>query len=119
MVLLKKAKVNVNYQVHGNYGYVDFLDYDHKIIIDTKYKKIYEEEKKFNIDDIRQVSAYARDKRLLKNLYNDNTWETTIPKCLIIYPDENINSMAINSAELLNTPIEQFNKFYKYGIKLP
>ena len=119
LVLLKKAKINVNYQVHGNYGYVDFLDYDHKIIIDTKYKKIYDEEKKFNIDDIRQVSAYARDKRLLKNLYKDNTWETTIPKCLIIYPDENINNMTINSAELLNAPIEQFNEFYKYGLKLP
>jgi hypothetical protein len=53
----------------------------------------------------------------------DDAWENTVPKCLIIYPSENgIEGFEPNSEKLLNNttkPIENFNKFFKCGIKLP
>jgi 5-methylcytosine-specific restriction enzyme subunit McrC len=120
---LKEAKLNIGYQQGGNYGVVDFLEYDRKIIIDTKYKTIYENDKNnYKIEDIRQVSGYARDVRLLKKLFNtsDNTWKTTVPKCLIIYPDKTGTiKMPCNPDDLLKSNINQFNEFYRYGIRLP
>jgi hypothetical protein len=121
LVKLKKAGLNIGYQEGGNYGEVDFLDYKKQIIIDTKYKKIYDSEKQeYNIEDIRQVSGYARDKRILKKLFgkNEENWKEKVPVCLIIYPDKNF-SEDIEPHKLKKTPIGQFNEFYKYGIKLP
>jgi len=100
---------------------VDFLDCDHKIVIDTKYKKKYETEEKYGIDDIRQVSGYARDISLLKKLYgeSEDCWKTKIPKCLIIYPKMSEGNKSINPNGLTECPIEEFNEIYKYGIELP
>jgi 5-methylcytosine-specific restriction endonuclease McrBC regulatory subunit McrC len=126
LALMKTAKLNVGYQQGGNYGVADFLEYDAKIIIDTKYKTVYDDEnQKYKIEDIQQIAGYARDNRLLKNLYGnkDNLWKTTVPKCLIIYPIEPGKagpvSMPSNPGDLTGMPIEQFNEFYKYGIGLP
>jgi 5-methylcytosine-specific restriction endonuclease McrBC regulatory subunit McrC len=121
---MKNAGLHVSYQQNGNYGTVDFLVYDkdEPVIIDTKYKKLYDNEE-YDINDIRQVSAYARDIRLLENLYGleYESKKNSVPACLIIYPelDEN-NSKDIPSepGELLTTKIEQFNKFYRYGISI-
>ena len=121
LFLFKEAKLNVGYQETGNRGIVDFLEYDEKIIIDTKYKKIYDSEKQvYVIDDIRQVSGYARDIRLLKKLFGEeeNKWGNIVPDCLIVYPD-NDGDKKIKKENLKKTKIAQFNKFYKYGIKLP
>jgi 5-methylcytosine-specific restriction enzyme subunit McrC len=129
LALLKSANLNVGYQVAGNYGEVDFLEYNNEVVIDAKYKKIYDAETdKYKIEDIRQISGYARDKRLLRELFktNDDTkddaWENTVPKCLIIYPSENgIEGFEPKSEKLLDNttkPIENFNKFFKCAIKL-
>jgi 5-methylcytosine-specific restriction enzyme subunit McrC len=127
-VILKEAGLNIDYHKRGNYGEVDFLDYDEKIIIDTKYKKIYDgETQEYKIEDIRQISGYARDIELLKKLYGaDNAnWENIVPNCLIIYPDQKngCENMPSHSSEFIKGDeyhrISQFNKFYKYGIKLP
>jgi 5-methylcytosine-specific restriction enzyme subunit McrC len=120
---LKQANLNIKYQESGNYGEVDFLEHEGKIIIDTKYKKIYDGEgQNYNIEDIRQVSGYARDKRLLKKLYGSevDSWKNKVPRCLIIYPDKNGKEIIDSDYEkLLENNIEQFNEFYKYGIRLP
>jgi hypothetical protein len=54
----------VEYQVKGNYGKVDFLVND--MIVDTKYKPKYKKNKgyKHQIEDIRQLSGYARDEKI-------------------------------------------------------
>jgi 5-methylcytosine-specific restriction enzyme subunit McrC len=121
---MKDAGLNVSYQQAGNYGTVDFLVYDkdNPIIIDTKYKKLYDNEE-YNIDDIRQVSGYARDIRLLKNLYGSE-YEAkinSVPKCLIIYPGLNESDnkdIPRESSALLTAKIKHFNEFYKYGITI-
>jgi 5-methylcytosine-specific restriction enzyme subunit McrC len=121
---MKYAGLTVSYHQGANYGEVDFLVYDkdNPIIVDAKYKKVYDTEK-YEIEDIRQVSGYARDIRLLKNLYRSD-YESkinSVPKCLIIYPDPNKSEhkgMSNKPGDLLTTKIEHFNEFYKYGISV-
>ncbi len=69
------------------------------------------------IDDIREISGYARDKKILKL---GGFLEDAIPKCLIIYPQ--------NSKKEDNTLVklderwqesEHFVEFYKIGVNLP
>jgi 5-methylcytosine-specific restriction enzyme subunit McrC len=104
------------FQAHVKYGYVDFLKKDERLIIDTKYKKLYDEDKKYEIEDIRQLSAYARDKGALKKL---NVDENIVVDCVIIYPAEDTAEENFNGRKLKEYPIEQFTKFYKCAIRLP
>ena len=109
-------KSQINYQVHGNYGDADFLKIDDKIIIDTKYKLLYVNDNKYNIDNVRQLSGYARDKRLLRKM--DITDESTVVDCLIIYPDLTKPDSFVDR-KLKEEKIDQFIKFFKIGISLP
>lgn len=142
LTLLQKqyGKDNIEYQVKGKYGMVDYLRYKEPLIIDAKYKPIYsdriiEKESKeeiefeetvkgrFKIEDIRQLSGYARDKGILHKLEIEETeYKTTVIPCLIIYPlDETQKEKTPDKLLLLNeyTQIEQFTEFYKIGIMLP
>jgi len=127
--LFKAFGNNIKFQVNGEYGNVDFLNVQDKTIIDTKYKTYYNENftgqkqwKRDNIaKDIRQLSGYSRDRKILNKLNLDATDADYVLDCVIIYP----NQMAENENvefEILkqeNNEIKQFNKFFKYGIKLP
>lgn len=103
-------------QTRGNYGDIDFMKLDEKILIDTKYKEIYTRNEKYDIDNIRQLSGYARDWGVLKKL--DITSDNEVIDCIIIYPDKAANEN-LKNRELKETSIKQFTKFYKCGIKLP
>lgn len=103
-------------QTCGNYGDIDFLKLDEKLLIDTKYKEIYSQEGKYDIDNIRQLSGYARDWGVLKKL--DITNDNEVIDCIIIYPDKTAND-SFKNRELKETSIKQFTKFYKCGISLP
>lgn len=139
LTLLQKeyGKDNIGYQVNGKYGTVDYLRYKEPLIIDAKYKPIYsdriiekEDEKeikfeetvkgRFKIEDIRQLSGYARDKEILYKLgIEKEKYERTVIPCLIIYPlDE---TQKENKDDILSQKeqIESFTEFYKIGIKLP
>jgi len=127
--LFLDAGLDIYYQESGSSGIADFLlldkELNKKLIIDTKYKKIYDSEARgsdmYRIEDIRQVSGYARDIRLLKKLYgkDERYWKTIVPKCLIIYPKMSHGNKFINKNELTKSPIKEFNEFYKYGVELP
>lgn len=104
----------LHYQVDGKYGVVDFIDNEKKIVIDAKYKLIYNENK-FDIDNIRQVSAYARDKGIRNKL---KASENELLPCCIIYPNKSKEPNFANR-NLLEEKIEQFEKFWKIGICLP
>lgn len=104
------------YQPHGKYGNVDFLKTDHKLIIDTKYKEVYCEDGKYDINDIRQLSGYARDWGVLKKMNINN--ENEVVDCVIIFPNAN-STPDFQNRKLKETPITQFTKFWKCGIKLP
>jgi 5-methylcytosine-specific restriction enzyme subunit McrC len=101
-------------QTHGNYGDVDFLKTDEKLIIDAKYKEVYSKNGKYDIEDIRQLSGYARDCGVLEKLNISNR----IVDCVIIHPDVFSNS-DFKNRKIKETPIIQFKNFWKCGIKLP
>ncbi|HEE6638198.1 hypothetical protein DCD76_12090 [Acinetobacter baumannii] len=114
----------IKFQAKGHYGEPDFLlnSENEKIIIDTKYKRIYQgnesSKSRFNSDDIRQICGYARDKKILSKLgYETTELQNVVVDCLIIYPDQNASEelpLSIKQSE-----IEQFIQFYKMAIKLP
>ena len=109
----------VKYHPSGNYGETDFLlvSDPEKYIIDAKYKTRYVVEK-YKIEDIRQLSGYSRDTRVLKKLGLDETvYKTTVPKCIIIHPDQTVEESL--SRPIKVKPIPQFVNFFKCGIKLP
>lgn len=113
-------KNDLLFQEKGYRVYTDFLLCGQKkIIIDTKYKTIYTEND-LKIEDIRQLSGYARDKIILKKL-NIDMESPIIIDCLIIYPDQLNGKTTIpkDIESLLKNKIEQFLNFYKLPIKLP
>jgi 5-methylcytosine-specific restriction enzyme subunit McrC len=115
-------------QAKGNYGLPDYLINvkGGEMVIDAKYKLLYnslpqteaEDEKvasRYAIENIRQLSAYARDLKIIHRL--GLTGEKAVT-CLIIYPDENLGDQpAIDLAA--KRRIGQFYEFYKLPVKLP
>jgi len=109
----------IKYQYHGKYGEIDFLNVKNRTIIDTKYKEKYIN--KYDINDIRQLSGYSRDINVIKKVGFDINKEVPVLDCVIVYPDQNNGSNKIGKETFIasDKKIEQFYRFYKYGIKLP
>ncbi len=107
-------QVRYHYTVSGNE--LDFVlnSKDYQMVIDAKYKPKYSE--KFDNDDIRQVSGYARSTRVYKILGKK---ESELIDCLIIYPRKDSQLYTLKNENLKGTPIEQYVKFYKLGVSLP
>lgn len=94
--LLRKAYGDqIQFQIRGRHGTrVDFIKIDEKIIMDTKYKPHYESGDSGIVDDVREISGYARDKSILKalNWYKENSLcvegrqGKLFPDCVIVYP---------------------------------
>ena len=108
-----------NKEAKAKYGLPDFLltKESDKTIIDTKYKPIYQDNK-YDIDNIRQLSGYGRDKGVLKKLglLTTEDQNMAVIKCLIIYPDQKKDECLWDNDE---SEIEGFVKFHKRPIKLP
>lgn len=121
---------------HGKTA-VDFIKKDEQMIIDAKYKPRYRDSNANMLEDIRQISGYARDKKILKAL-GVNLDENTEIKCLIIYPEpqklnsevtedneENDEDCTTFESKNNQSIIEQaanitwFRNFYKIRIPLP
>ncbi len=124
--LLKNEFGNdIEYHKRGEYGETDFILQNPKMIIDAKYKKAYLEIN-YVIEDVRQVSGYARDVEVLKKLkcYDENTKNATeIIPCLIIHYDKDLLSAEQSKSYRISLEdkieITQFVKFYKLSVKLP
>ncbi len=113
--LLKKAYPGkIHFQVKGSHRtQVDFVKTgeDEKIILDAKYKPRYEKGNSGIVDDVREISGYARDKKILKDLG---------------WPDEeNGTQKTANSFDPSKTVVEQcvkiksFEGFHKIAVPLP
>ena len=125
----------IEFQVQGHCKTaVDFIKKDEKIILDAKYKPHYEDSNRGILDDIREISGYARDKRILKQLGGDK--EEKEIKCVIVYPEpEKLKSdeddkEADSDCKVVKTflqdtvlsqcsEIKWFRNFYKISVPLP
>ena len=135
------GKENIGFQVSGYAKTaVDFIKKDEQLIIDAKYKPQYAHSDAGMLDDIRQISGYARDRKILAALSIGEHSHDEI-KCLIIHPEpqnktENNDTPSPNEDKMNErcnifidgndqTLIEQaaeikyFRNFYKIGIPLP
>lgn len=115
----------------GNYGLPDFLLPGlEPWIIDAKYKPRYQRNQ-YLIEDIRQLSGYARDKEVLTKLgIASAAQETAVVRCLLVYPDRlDIEDITIPDkgtvttipglAKLQDSAVGEFTRFYKLAVKLP
>ena len=117
---------NIKFQVNGYLRTaVDFIKIDEQLIIDTKYKPRYINGNSGIVEDVRQISSYARDEKILKELLGEGKEKDFVPPCLIIYPvkqeDSDVEINKFDGIELLNESIaiKSFRKFYKISVPLP
>lgn len=115
------GKSEVMYQPKVNGHIPDYLlkcD-KYKMVVDAKYKKY--SDQSITIDDIRQVSGYARMKGVYAKLGLGTESELKQNlDCLIIYPDQKDSA----NADFVETdfnikPEKNYLGIYKVGIKLP
>lgn len=111
------------FQVRGSYDtQCDYLHVGEGMVLDAKYKLWYSSyngrcsQKKAMIADIREISAYARDERLLSYMNKD----VSTPICVIIHPDEETTKLDTElSKSVKNKKVEGYRDFYRLGINLP
>lgn len=121
---LKKSfgRNEIIFQAKGKYGALDFLRVTKgkEMIIDAKYKTLYRDEKsQYDINDIKQLSAYSRDKGILQKLsLSEERRSQMLLNCLVIYPDQSADEF-IDPEGLFRQSIDQFEGFYKLGISIP
>lgn len=117
----------------------DFVKTDEKIILDAKYKTHYQDTNSPLLPDIREMSGYARDKKILKAMEINENEEKVVP-CVIIYPEHvkletdesvsetedtsffNNNHEPVPVRDLVKNKkckISGFKEFYKLYVKLP
>ncbi len=78
---------NILFQVEGyRHTVVDYLHIGEHIIIDAKYKPRYDYSYSGIIPDIREISGYSRDIKILKHFGKNVINSNEEVKCLIIYP---------------------------------
>ncbi|MBS7233649.1 restriction endonuclease [Flavobacterium psychroterrae] len=107
-------QIKFQFKYYGNE--LDFLlkTHDYQMVIDAKYKMIYLNGS--HDEDIRQVSGYAR----LRKVYEDlGKKEGEVIDCLIIYPDQENGLESLKDVELKSNEIKQYFGVYKLGLKLP
>ncbi len=86
------------------------------MVIDAKYKPRYHTSAP-DLDDLRQISAYARMTGVYKKLQVE---EDRIIDCLIVYAHQECEDhIPAIFDELPLIPVDGYSKFYKWGISLP
>lgn len=108
-----RSKIDYQFSTHGNQ--LDFLisDGENSFIIDTKYKLKYDNEHIH--EDIRQVSGYARLKKVREKIGFGESDKNV--NCLIIYPNIENGNKTIDFDK--KEEIKHYYKMYKLGIELP
>lgn len=92
-------------------------DKKYQMVLDAKYKPRYKDNN-ISIEDIRQVTGYARMKSIYKELQMENNHDQVID-CLIIYSDQTALREDFIEGNFDFIPEEKYVKFYKIGIALP
>ncbi|MBI3234692.1 MAG: hypothetical protein HYZ42_11755 [Bacteroidetes bacterium] len=109
----------VTYHKKFNYLEPDFIikskDNLTKMVVDAKYKPQYQD-RKIETEDIRQVSGYARLKKIYEFLDFEND---KIIDCLVIYSNQSANRKDFIGENFSFEEEKEYNKFFKIGINLP
>lgn len=108
------------FQAQGTYGQPDFLlaDESNKLILDAKYRPIYQG-KGYHIEDVRQLSGYARDTKLLSKLgyISEAEQDSAVVGCVLIYTDQKAKTTL--PADLTLNKVDGFTRFYKVPVAMP
>ena len=110
----KHNEVQYHFGTYGNE--LDFLlnTDTYKMVVDAKYKPKYLGS--LIHEDMRQVSGYAR----LKKVYNTlQITDNQIISCLIIYPNQTEGLGDLDNIDLKSEKINEYIEMYKLAIKLP
>lgn len=109
----------VHYHMHLRWRELDYLlnpQDGTPIVVDAKYKPRYHYSEP-DIEDIRQISAYARMKGVYKKL---RIPEDKIIDCLIVYANQACPPTIPNKFDNLEMDsVSGYSKFHKIGISLP
>jgi 5-methylcytosine-specific restriction enzyme subunit McrC len=109
----------VTYHKTFNYLEPDFIvksnDGGTKMVVDAKYKPQYQDGN-VSTDDIRQISGYAR----LKKVYDFLEFENDkIIDCLVIYSNQKANRTDFKNDNFVPIAEANYMQFFKIGIQLP
>ena len=109
----------VTYHKTFNYLEPDFIvktnDGLMKMVVDAKYKPQYKDGK-ISVEDIRQISGYAR----LKKIYDFLNYEDDkVIDCLVIYSNQNADRKDFKGENFKPEEEKEYNRFFKIGIELP
>ena len=114
-----KGPGEIHYHPHFHWRELDYLlnpEDGIPMVIDAKYKPRYHTSEP-EIDDIRQISAYARMKGVYDSLHIE---DDRLIDCLIIYASQECDDkIPARLNKLSLRPVTGYSKFYKWGIKLP
>jgi 5-methylcytosine-specific restriction enzyme subunit McrC len=109
----------VAYHKKFNYLEPDFVlktnDGIYKMVVDAKYKPQYQDHN-ISTEDIRQISGYARLKKVYEFLGVEN--DKAID-CLVIYSNQTANRKDFKCANFSLDEEKEYNRFFKIGIELP
>lgn len=109
----------VTYHQKFNYLEPDFIvntnDGVTKMVVDAKYKPQYQDGN-VSTEDIRQISGYARLKKIYKFLEFE---EDKIIDCLVIYSNQSANRKDFKGDNFKIEEEKEYNRFFKIGIELP
>ena len=123
-LLKDKYGDKILFQAKGSYGNPDYLLIDEiePLIIDAKYRPTYQKDNRISyiIEDIRQISGYARDVGILDKLGYHTVEEqsSSVVSCVVIYTDQDKGDKLPDSLTD-GTSITGFTKFYKVPISVP
>jgi 5-methylcytosine-specific restriction enzyme subunit McrC len=85
------------------------------MVVDVKYKPQYQDGN-INTEDIRQISGYARLKKVYEFLEFEND---KIIDCLVIYSNQMANRKDFKGNNFEIEEEKEYNRFFKIGIELP
>lgn len=113
----KNGEVHFQFNCHKAHE-IDYLlnSGDLKMVIDAKYKPKYKFKKGIDKEDFRQISGYARLKKVYDKLKKDDKEKID---CLVIYPDLEIQTNDLKNPTAEKYKIDKYVGFYKLGVNLP
>ncbi|WP_118194809.1 5-methylcytosine restriction system specificity protein McrC [Albibacterium indicum] len=110
--------IKFQFRTYGNSLDILVTHKEFAMVIDAKYKLKYQRGQVHQ--DIRQVSGYARLKKVRRELKIDDNSNEVI-ECLIIYPDldNGITDFSLANIKARRQAIPAYHKIYKIGVKVP